>query len=776
VNTPNFDAGTFGPPRDGAVSARDMIRLISDHVWTVLGVALVIVALAAFYVALATPVYTAGALVRIESPDPNELGMGSSGGPLVVQAQAPSTDAEVAMMQSREVLEPVMKRFGYDLTVKTRTLPLLGLIASKFATPGQPSRAWFGMQSYGWGGEEIHIDSLKVPPALENAKLRLRALDNGRYDLLDTDGSTLLSGQVGQLATGQDVSMLVTHLVARPHTEFQVVPLNTVNALKRFSRDLKVMEKGKETGIVQIAFDSSNPVVAAGVANAVADGYVANTIENRRRSDSKTLDFINQELPRLRDELKQSEGALSSFQSSSNSLQPTAEAQSYLQGGIDLQRQIASLQLQRTQLLLHFQPTSAPVQNIDQQLAQLNDTKSTFDARFNKMPASQRKDVDLTRNAKVAESIYVTMMNKAEELTVRRAGNTGDVHMVDAAVRPADPVSPNIPVVLGGSAGLGLMLGALFVFARSQLLTGVSDPRFVEWSLSIPVLGSVLYSPEQAQLKRAMLHTLRGIDSSYGSAASIPLLPATRIRDGSIVKGAGGALPPNAHYLLSRSFPHNASVEALRGVRTAMHFAGGNASEDKIVVLTGPTPGTGKSFVAANLAVLEAETTKRVLLIDADMRCGHLAQAFGQANSRGLAELLMGDITSDQAIREVGVPGLAFISCGAYPANPSELLMMPRFQALLDVFNKRFDLVIVDTPPLLAVSDASIIANRAGSTVLILRSGMQTEEEIEETVTKLRRAGASLGGAVFNAVPLRRSERRAYGHMTAYSNHNHAAA
>jgi tyrosine-protein kinase Etk/Wzc len=92
------------------------------------------------------------------------------------------------------------------------------------------------------------------------------------------------------------------------------------------------------------------------------------------------------------------------------------------------------------------------------------------------------------------------------------------------------------------------------------------------------------------------------------------------------------------------------------------------------------------------------------------------------------------------------------------------------------VFNKRFDLVIVDTPPLLAVSDASIIANRAGNTVLILRSGMQTEEEIEETVTKLRRAGASMGGAIFNAVPLRRSERRAYGHMTAYSNHNHAAA
>ena len=773
MNTPNLDAGTFGPPRDGAVSARDMIRLLSDHVWAVVGVAFVTVALAAIYVSLATPVYTAGALVRIESPDPNELGTGP-GGPLVVQASPPSTDAEVAMMQSREVLEPVINKFGYDLTVKAHTFPLLGLIASKFATPGQPSRAWLGLQSYAWGGEEIHIDSLHVPPSLENAKLRLRALDNQHYELLDTDGSVLVNGQVGELATGQDVSMLVTHLVARPHTEFQVVALNSVNALKRFSRNLKVMEKGgKETGIVQIAFDSSSPAVAAGVANAVANGYVANTIRNRRMSDSKTLDFINQELPRLRDELKQSEGALSTYQSSSNTLQPTAEAQSYLQGGIDLERQIAALQLQRTQLLLHFQPTSGPVQNIDQQLAQLNAAKGSFDARFNKMPASERKDVDLTRNAKVAESIYVTMVNKAEELTVRRAGTTGDVQVVDTAARPADPVSPNIPVVLGASGGIGLMLGALFVFARSQLMMGVTDPRYVEWSLSIPVLGSVLYSPQQAQLRRAMTHSLGGVDTPYGTAMPIPLLPAARARDDMAV---GGALPPTAHYLLSRSFPYNASVEALRGVRTAMHFAGGNSSPDKTVVLTGPTPGSGKSFVAANLAVLEAETTKRVLLIDADMRCGHLAQAFGQPNSGGLSELLMGSMTSDQAIREVGVPGLSFISCGVYPPNPSELLMMPRFQALLDVFNKRFDLVIVDTPPLLAVSDASIIANRAGNTVLILRSGMQTEEEIEETVTKLRRAGATLGGAVFNAVPLRRSERRAYGHMAAYSNHNHAAA
>jgi tyrosine-protein kinase Etk/Wzc len=765
VTTPNLDARFLSPTNDGALHARDVIRMLSDHVWTIVATTLVVVALTAAYVFLVTPVYTADALVRVDAPDPNALGIAPQG-QVLMQKAAPPTAAEVAMMQSRTVLEPVLHKYGYDLTVKPRSIPLLGLISSKFAKAGSPSRAWFGLKTYAWGGEQIHVDTLNVPPDLENVVLRLRALEGNRYEVIDPDGETLLTGKTGVMASEGNVSMLVSRLVARPGTEFEVTPWNKVNALKRFSHDVKVLEKGKETGVVQISFDSSNPMLAANVANGIAEGYVAATITNHRMNDSKTLDFINQELPRLREELRQTEAKLTSYQSEAGSLQPTVEAQSYLQGGIDFQRQIAALQLQRTQLLQHFTPTSPPVANIDQQLAQLNDAKSKFDARFNNMPVSERKNVDLTRNAKVAESIYVAMVNKAEELTVRRAGTTGNVQIVDSAIRPADPVSPNVPLVMGASVGVGLMLGALLVFTRSRLLTGVSDPHFIEREMSVPVLGSVLYSAHQAQLDRQVPR--RNFAGNIGEGMLLAGANPTHA-------GANSILPPEAHYLLARRGPHDSSVEALRGVRTALQFNVGEAS-DKTVVLTGPTPGSGKSFVAANLAVLEAETTKRVLLIDADMRCGRLAPLFNQPNSGGLAELLMGKVDLEHAIRDVGIPGLSFISCGAYPANPSELLMMPRFRQLLEHLNHRFDLVIIDTPPLLAVSDAAIIANGAGKTVLILRSGMQTEEEITETITKLERAGAWVVGVVFNAVPLRRSERRSYSYLSAYSNHNHMAA
>ncbi|WP_118181098.1 polysaccharide biosynthesis tyrosine autokinase [Paraburkholderia phosphatilytica] len=761
-----------------------MMRLLSDHVWTVIGVAIAVIALAAAYVFLVTPVYSANVLVRVHAPDPNQLGIAPQG-QVVMDQQTPPTDAEISMMQSRTVLEPVMQQFGYDLSVTPREVPVLGLISKKFATPGRPLHPWFGLDSFAWGGERIHIDSLHVPPQLENAKLLLRALDNGGYELIDHDGNTLLTGKVGMPAQGDGISMVISQLDARAGTEFKVQPWNEVDALKRFSGALKIQEKGKDTGVVQIAFESSNPTVAANVANAVAQGYLAATVAEHRMNDTKTLDFINEELPRLREQLRDSESKLTSYQNQAGSLQPTSEAQSYLQGGIDFQRQIAALQLQRTQMLQHFTPNSPPVQNIDAQLAQLNDAKGKFDSRFNSMPASERASADLTRNAKVAESIYVAMVNKAEELTVRRAGTTGDVNIIDSAIRPADPVSPNVPMVMAASAAVGLMLGSLYVFARSRLLTGVTDPHFVERGMSVPVFGSILYSAQQARLDRAMPRQMPwGHPQYFDKSDNGPLLTAERaepgtangpVSDETAIQMTRAPLPPASHFLLARSFPHDSSVEALRGVRTALHFNVRDAS-DNVVVMTGPTPGSGKSFVAANLAVLEAETAKRVLLVDADMRCGRLASMFNQPNAEGLAELLAGRIDIDRAIRPVGVPGLSFVSCGTYPDNPSELLMMPHFRSLLAEFNRRFDLVIIDTPPLLAVSDAAIVAHDVGKTVLVLRSGMQTEEEIEETVTKLERAGAWVVGAVFNAVPLRRSEKRNYSYMSAYSNHNHVAA
>jgi len=195
-----------------------------------------------------------------------------------------------------------------------------------------------------------------------------------------------------------------------------------------------------------------------------------------------------------------------------------------------------------------------------------------------------------------------------------------------------------------------------------------------------------------------------------------------------------------------------------------------------VVMLTGATPSTGKSFVAANLALLYAEAGKRVLLVDADLRRGRQAAYFGLPEVAGLADLLAGAVPAEQAIHPTSVPRLTLLPAGTRPRNPSELLSMPQMRQLLESFNDRFDLVLVDTPPVLAVTDATIVSGYAGATVLVLRENAQTETEIGETLKRLERAGAKVAGAVFNAMSTRRSDKRSYDYVYAYTRDAHAAA
>jgi len=735
------------------LSARDLLKLLRDHIFEVLGVALAVTALAVAYLFIATPEYEADVLVRVDPPEPNALGI-SSQGPQVAPP-APSPSAEIAIMQSRSVLEPIINRYRFDVTITPKTLPVIGDLVQKLAKPGQPAGAWFGMRSYAWGGEKVHIGQLDVPPSLEERKLTLTALDGGRYELRGPGGEAILTGQIGTLARSSDgVSMLVTELAARPGTQFEVKHWAMLDAIKRFTKDLKVSDKVKDTGLVEITYSDRHPEKAAEVANAISQQYMMTAVAAKQRNDSSTLAFINKELPRLHAELDKAEQALSSFQTTAQSMQPTSEAQAYLQGGIDFDRRIADLQIQRTQLLDRYTPDSRWVRNIDEQLSQLRAQKGAFDSRFAAMPSSERKNVDLTRDAKVAEQVYLGMMQKAEELSVRRASTTGGAHIVDAAAVPFRPVKPDPLIVLPGGVVLGLLLGVSTVFVRRHVLMGVTDPLFVEARLGVPLMGEVLYSQQQARLDQEIGALQR---RSLSSRSAVPGLPA-RVQNAPQADGRALATGGGVSKVLADRYPDDPSIEALRSVRTSLSLDLAHAPNN-IVMMAGPTPAAGKSFVAANMAVLHAEVGSRVLLIDADMRAGHLAYYFGQPNRGGLSEVLKGAMQPHEALRRTSVEGLTLLSCGSRIANPAALLMRHNFRELLQRFSQEFDLVIVDTPPFLVVTDAAIIAGDAGATVLVLRSGMQSEEEIAETIRKLERSEARVTGAVFNAIPLSRSHR-----------------
>ncbi|WP_368622111.1 polysaccharide biosynthesis tyrosine autokinase [Paraburkholderia sp. BR13444] len=733
-----------------------MLTLMRDHIWEIVVTTVVVLTLAVAYLLITTPIYSADVIVRVDPPEPNALGLALQNQDLL-PPPTPSSVTEMAVMESRSVLQPVIDQFRFDISVKPHKLPVLGDIAEKFATPGQPSAPWLGLKSYAWGGERVQIAALDVPRELEEEKLTLTALDNGGFELHGPSGELLASGTVGMPVKQNGVSMLVKELAARPGTKFEVIRWNDLDAIKRFESLIKIGDKVKDSGLLQIQYRDKSPDKAAAVANALGQQYLASAVASRQSNDTQTLAFINGELPRLLADLRKAEEALKSFRSNSQSMQPTNEAQAYLQGGLDLDKQIATLQLQRTQMLERYTPQSRWVQNIDEQLAQLKEAKAKFSDHFNGMPASERESVDLIRAQKVAETVYLGMVQKAEQLQVRRASTTGGAHILDPAMRPHMPVMPQPVLVLGGGLVLGILSGVVLVFMRRHVMIGVTDPRYVERQMSVPVFGEILFSHQQVLLDRDATAGRKSLPPATGRAHP-PLQKS--LHEIQLDTGI-----PNR--ILAARFPHDASVEALRSVRTAVTRDLAHA-RNNIVMVIGPTPSAGKSFVAANLAILHAEVGQRVVLIDADMRRGHLASLFNESNRGGLSEVLAERLPLRNALRSTRIEGLTFLSCGARPENPAALLMKPRLKDVLERLSSQFDLVIIDTPPFLAVTDASIVANEAGASLLVLRSGMQSEEEIADTIRKVERAEGRIAGAVFNGIPLRRSTKN-YGYETNYA-------
>ncbi|WP_027798714.1 polysaccharide biosynthesis tyrosine autokinase [Paraburkholderia dilworthii] len=698
-----------------------LVQVILDDIWWLIAIAAAVVAIAGAYCVLAKPIYSADAHVRVEQADNTSqaLTQTQTGAAITSGSTSLPTDAEIEIIKSRGVVGPVVEQMKLNFSVTPKTLPLLGSIAARMATPGEPARPWLGLSSYAWGGEVADIDSIDVLPALEGQKLTMKALDGGRYELHAENGALLLRGQVGQQAQGGGVTMLVNKLVARPGEEFTVVRANDLDAISAFQSAISVQEQGKQTGVIQISLEDKNPEHAALVANALAQSYVRQHISNKQADASKMLDFLKSEEPRLKSDLERAEAALTAYQRQSGSINASDEAKVYLEGSVQYEQQIAGLRLQMAQLTERYGDDHPMLKAAREQMAELQAQRTKYADRFRDLPATEVKAVQLQRDAKVAEDIYVLLLNRVQELSVQKAGTGGNVHIVDAALRPGAPVKPKKALILSAATILGLIAGTGFVFLRRNMFKGIDDPEHIERAFHLPVFGLVPMSAEQTLLENGFQ---RG---------------GERLRS-----------------VLANARPKDVTVESLRSLRTSMQFTMMDA-KNRIVMLTGPMAGVGKSFLTVNLAVLLAHSGKRVLMIDGDMRRGVLERYLGGTQENGLSELLSGQISLEEAIRASEIENLSFISCGRRPPNPSELLMSPRLPQYLDGLAKRYDVILIDTPPVLAVTDASIIGAYAGSTFFVMRSGMHSEGEIIDALKRLRAAGVHVQGGIFNGMPAR---------------------
>ncbi len=719
VSTPaNAQLSLAGRVEDEDVILGQLLKVILAYIWWLVGIAAAVIAMAITYCYIAKPVYTADALVRVEQGDNTSQilsqldALGSSMAPL-------PTEAEIGMIQSRDVVSPVVREFKLDFSALPKTFPLLGKLSQYLATPGKPSRPWLGLSSYAWGGEVLDIASVEVGPALEDKKLCLKALTGDEYELLAPDGTLLLRSMAGQTASRNGVTVRVNKLIARPGTEFVVTRANDLDAIARFQSIIQVQEQGKSTGLIGISLDGTDPQLVADMANALAQSYLSKHIASKQTNASNMLTFLKTEEPRLKADLERTGEALADYQRKSGSIDASTEAKLYLEGSVQYEQQISALRLQIAALQQRYGDENPMIKVAMRQMDDLQAQRDKYSNHFHNLPATEVKAVQLQRDAKVAEEIYELVLTREQELAVQKAGTGGNVHMVDKAMRPGSPIKPKKAMIISAATILGLITGTGFIFLRRNLFKGIDDPSHIERKFNLAIFGLVPHSPEQAQF------------------------------DGSVDRGGvrGGLVLADAR-------PKDACIESLRSLRTAMQFSMMDA-DNHVVMLTGPMPGVGKSFLSANLAVLLARSGKRVLLIDADMRRGALERYIGGSRDTGLSELLSGQTSLEDAMRSTSVDGLKFVTCGQRPPNPSELLMSNRLPQLFEQLRPNFDVILVDTPPVLAVTDATIVGAYAGSTFFVMRSGVHSEWEISDSLKRLKGAGVNVQGGIFNGMPAR---------------------
>jgi tyrosine-protein kinase Etk/Wzc len=717
-------------PQDDEIDLRELLGTLLDHKWLIGIVTGVFFVLSVGYAVLGTPIYEADALVQVEQKVPNLPGLSAITQTLGASSSEATT--EIALITSRSVIGKAVGELNLQIEVAPYHFPIFGGWAARHYVPDQPTDVaspLMGLSRYDWGGSKLDIFQLKVPASLQEKKLVLIAGEHGNYSLY-YGGDVMLTGQVGTVATGHGFTMQVRELRANPGTHFAVVHHTALAVINQLQLDINATEQGKDSGIIQLMYDNEDPELAGQLLDHVSQAYVKQNVERNSAEAANSLQFVREQLPRIRQDLDKAQTALNAFQTKAHSVDITLQTKGLLDQVVAIETSIQQLRMQQADMERRFTAEHPAYKALLEQIAQLQAQKNGIDKQVGGLPDTQQELLRLTRDVEVLNATYTGLLNQAQQLDIARAGTVGNVRVIDpASVDISKPAKPKKALVALGGTFLGGLLAVAFVLVRQMLSRGVEDPTAIE-QLGLSVYASV---PSSVAEKQSFLQGRRGR------------------ADGK-------------QKLLAVNAPADLAVEALRSLRTSLHFARIEA-KNNILMISGASPGAGKTFISSNLAAVIAKGGQRVLLIDGDMRKGALHTVIGGRPDKGLSELIAGQLSLEDALRTVGdVEGLHFISRGKAPPNPSELLMHVRFADLLETLKPKYDLVIIDTPPILAVTDAAIMGHHVGTSLLVIRFGLNQAREIALAKQRFEQNGVQIKGAVFNAVERRSTGYYSYGY------------
>ncbi|WP_144138168.1 polysaccharide biosynthesis tyrosine autokinase [Paraburkholderia sp. BCC1884] len=714
-----LDNESIGSHRMGGATLASHLSHLA-HSWRLIGATTAVaLVLGVGYAYVATPVYQADAMIQVEDSESTAKAKETLGELASIFNKSGTTAAEMELIHSDLVIAQAVQQLHLDISAKPKYFPVIGAALARHAPQGELAPARFGMPKFAWGGEQISLSALELPSSLASQGVVLTAAGDGAYTLATRAGSFILRAQVGQLASvpfgDGRVVVKVDQLVAHSSTEFEVMKMSEQSTIETLKRSLSIAEKAKQSGMIGVSLTGEHAGRTADILNAITQQYVKQNVDRKSAEAEHTLAFLEQQLPQLRAELDTAEEKYNQFRNENGTIDQSEESKLLLEQISQTEVKTLDLQQQRDDLSQRFAPGHTAITSLDAQLARLHDKQAELNQQVQKLPGTEQNSLRLLRDVRVDTQLYTDLLNSAQQLRVLKAGQVGDVRVVNHATIPEAPIRPNLSIILLGATIAGLMVGVVVASGRKMLVGGIESSNEIEHALGIPVFAVVPRSPARKRLQQSMK------------------------------RGDSG------QHVLAGTASYDVAVEGLRTLRTAFQF-GMIESSSNVIAVTGTGTQVGKSFVSINFASVMALGGKRVILVDGDMRRGDIHQYLNIKSTPGLSDVLSG-MDIDRAVVKDVLPGLDVLPQGTVPGNPSELLMGERYKDMIEHLSRSYDVVIVDTPPTLAVTDAALIGKSAGATLLVVRHGKDQLFGIGEAVRRLRHSGIAVKGVVFTDVP-----------------------
>ncbi|MDX4921391.1 polysaccharide biosynthesis tyrosine autokinase [Klebsiella pneumoniae] len=694
----------------------DLGRLLGelvDHRKLIIAVTSLFTLCALIYALFATPIYQADALIQVEQKQANAILSNLS---QMLPDSQPQSEPEIALLKSRMILGKTVDDLNLQAVIKPKYFPIFG-------------RGWQRLSGKKDG--ELVVSRLYLPTSedIDVPKVELTVKDNEHFVVKGDDFT--FNGKVGELLDDKGISIKVDKIDAEPGSKFTISYITRLEAITKLQEVLSVADQGKDTGILVLSITGDNPELITNIIDSISNNYLSQNIARQAAQDAKSLEFLSNQLPKVRNDLDVAEDKLNEYRRKNDSVDLSLEAKSVLEQIVNVDNQLNDLTFRESEISQLYTKEHPNYKALMEKRKTLQEEKAKLNKRVSVMPETQQEILRLSRDVESGRAVYMQLLNRQQELNIAKSSAIGNVRIIDNAVAQTKPVKPKKIVIILIGFIFGSVVAIGIVLLRVFLRRGIESPEQLE------ELGINVY-------------------------ASIPVSEAFA---NNAVKKASWK---NKNYDIKQAFlavenPADLAIEAIRGLRTSLHFAM-MESRNNILMISGASPNAGKTFVSTNLAAVIAQSGKKVLFIDTDMRKGNTHNLFNVENTKGLSDILSGKMTVERAIQPLSMAGFDFIARGAVPPNPAELLMHKNFDALLSWASQNYEIVVLDTPPILAVTDAAIIGNYVGTTLLVARFEQNTAKEIEVSVRRFEQSGVIVKGCILNGIIKKASSYYSYGY------------